>query len=327
MKLKSWVKQYLSTLVQIIKKYPYDFYNFGLKIAHYNFRWEFANSGLLPFWLNKTIKQKKNDLIYNFLNTKYENFINEYKTKNITIWLSSKKIWCCWWQWEEQAPELVKICINSTRKHNCWYDVIIITKDNYLDYIKLPDSILRKVDEWLISITHLSDILRMWLLSQYWWIRVDATMYINSNIFSEFDNKPLNSNYPKIYVKTTWWFEKWCWFFIWWQPNKLFNFVFDFFIQYHKDYKYLINYFLIDYVILLAYKNFEECKKDIDWISLHNEEIFTLANKFNEQYDEKEYKKILNHWFFKLTYKWMFYTHTKDWNLTNYWNFLKWLKI
>lgn len=322
-KLKWWYIEYFRVLWRMMKKFFYDVPHFGIKIAHYNFWWEFANSNLLSFGLSKKVKLKRHKLIFDFLDKKYWEFINNYKNKKIEWGKNTKKIWVLRRQWKWNAPDLIKICINSIEKHNCWYEVILLTQDNYKDYVKLPEFILKKVKEKKITITHLSDIIRMALLKEYWWIWIDATMFICSDIFKEFDNTNLNTNYPVKFVQKRWWFEKWCGFFIWWKSNRLFSFVYDFFIQYHKDYSDLINYFLIDYTIWLAYKHFEDCKKDIDNATLRNNEIFTLQQVFNEKYEKEKYDKLMKNWFFKLSHKLEFNEHDKNWNLTNFGYFLK----
>ena len=209
---KWWYSEYFKVLWKMMKKFFYDVPRFGIKIAHYNFWWEFANSSLLPFNLNKKVKLKRHKLISNFLSTKYSDFINKYKNIKIEIWRNARKIWVLWWQWIESAPELVKICVNSIKEHNCWYEVILLTRDNYENYIKLPEFILQKVKKKEISITHLSDIIRMALLKEYWGIWIDATMFICSDVFKSFDNINLNTNYPVKFVQERWWFEKWCGF-------------------------------------------------------------------------------------------------------------------
>ena len=64
-------------------------------------------------------------------------------------------------------PEIVKVCYNNLKKYNCGFDVTLLTKENYKDYIELPDFIFDKVSKGLISLTHLTDIARMRLLSLY----------------------------------------------------------------------------------------------------------------------------------------------------------------
>lgn len=307
----------IKKMISIFVIYFYNLKHFWLKIAHYNFWCEYPNICILPKKIRKKVINKRFKLIYSFLDNKYNNFIQKYTTKQINTGINTKKIWVMWRQWEEKMPEIVKICYESIKKHSCDFDVILLTKDNYRDYIDLPEFILKKVSKWLISITHLSDIIRMRLLSLYWWIRIDATMYICSDALKEFSNINLNSSYSDK------WDNKRTVFFIWWKTNRLFNFCYDFFIQYHKDYDKIIDYLLIDYVIRLAYNYFDDVKKDIDSCTLRNEEINTLYEKFNEKYEEKYYKHILSYWFFKLSFKRKLSVKTKEWKITNYWKFLE----
>lgn len=298
-----WFTQVLKLFWNMLPKFFYDVFHFWLKIAHYNFRWEFANSYLFPEKLNKRIKRKRQNLNIWFLKKMFSEFIDDYKTRQVSTWRNDKKIRVLRRQWIESAPELVKICVNSIKKHNCWYEVVLLNKNNYKDYVQFPEYIIKKVEEKKITITHLSDIMRMALLKEYWGIWVDATMFINSDVFKEFDDININSNYPESFMKTKWWFDKWCWFFIWWKSNRLFHFCYDFFLQYHKYYDCLINYFLIDYAIYIAYTSFDDVKRDIDGINIHNEDLFLLTQKFNSEYKKSDYEKLMKIPFFKLTYK------------------------
>jgi len=316
-----WIFQIFKMVIYKISKYLYDISNFWIKIAHYNFWWDFAS--ILPKSMWNRIKNRRLEYNTMFLEKKYSKFINGYNLKNLQNPINCKKIWILWWQWIDNAPDLVKICVSSIKKHSCWYEIILLDKYNYKNYVNLPNFILKKVEKKQITITHLSDIIRMALLKDYWWIWVDATIYINSNIFKSFDNKNLNSNYPEKIATEKWQFEKWCWFFIGWKSIKLFNFCYDFFIQYHKDYKYLINYFLIDYVIYIAYKNFDDIKKDIDNINIKNSWLYDLVKKFNETYNDGKWKNLMNIPFFKLSWKLKFKEFDEKWNKTIYWNFIQ----
>ena len=65
-------------------------------------------------------------------------------------------IFIMWWQGEQNVPELVKVCIESVRKHVGKHNVIIISQDNISEFIHIPDFIQRKVQQGKISFTHLS---------------------------------------------------------------------------------------------------------------------------------------------------------------------------
>ena len=313
----------LKKIKNIFVKFFYDWRHFWFKIAHYNFRCEYPFIVILPSKIWNKVKLKKFKLIYSFLDKKYCKFIDEYKTKKIKTWINTKRIWMIRRQWEENMPEIVKICYRNLKKYNCWFEVTLLTNENYKDYIDLPDFILEKVSKGLVSLTHLADISRMKLLSLYWGIWVDATMFICNDVLKEFSDINLNTSYPLKWNKKNFVFDKWTVFFIWWKTNRLFSFVYDFFIQYLKDYDRLINYFFMDYVIHIAYNHFDDVKRDIDGCTIKNEEVYTLFDIFNEKYDEKKYKEILKNWFFKLSFKWKLDTKTADWEMTNYWKFLE----
>ena len=79
----------------------------------------------------------------------------------------SNKIWVFWWQGVENAPELVKKCVQSIKLYNKDKDVIIIDKNNINEYYNIPDYMLKKIELRTMTITHLSDILRFNLLKKY----------------------------------------------------------------------------------------------------------------------------------------------------------------
>ena len=297
-----WAWKLFKLLFSMMKKFFYDIPHFWLKIAHYNFWWEFANSNLLPWNLSQSIKEKNKHLNVEFLMRKYADFIKKYEYKDIRFWTNCKKIWVLWWQWLEQAPDLVKICVNSIKEHSCWYEVVSLNKDNYQEYIKIPEFILKKVEEKKITITHLSDIIRMALLKEYGWIRCDATIFINGDVFKEFDDRDL-----VLFAS----------YFQWWRSNAFFNFCYDFFMLYHKDYSQLINYYLIDYVMCI-YDMYYRIK---GW-SIQNKEVYTLTKRFNDVYNKQSWDDFMKSSFFKLTWKLKFKTKNK-WEKTNYGYFLE----
>jgi len=96
-----------------------------------------------------------------------------------------KIIWQCWFQGEEQAPELVKRCFESVKKHHPDYEIRIITDDNMADYITFPDYILKKYKKGKIKRTFFSDLIRVFLLSEYGGVWIDATAYCSERIPDE----------------------------------------------------------------------------------------------------------------------------------------------
>lgn len=85
------------------------------------------------------------------------------------------RIWICWWQGLENAPEIVKCCVESICHNAGNHQVTIITDQNVEQYIKIPKWVKKKQSEGIISRTHLSDLLRLSLLAEYGGLWLDAT--------------------------------------------------------------------------------------------------------------------------------------------------------
>jgi hypothetical protein len=88
-----------------------------------------------------------------------------------------KCVWVYWHQGYQNAPTIVKICIDSIFK-NCDREVILLNKDNFSNYITLPDYILNKFCDGMISIAHFSDLIRCALLLKYGGTWLDATCFV-----------------------------------------------------------------------------------------------------------------------------------------------------
>lgn len=89
----------------------------------------------------------------------------------------SKTIWTSWWQGEDNAPQLVKACWKSQRQYmpDGWRH-IVITKDNYKEYITLPEHIMEKMERGLIPQALFSDLIRLELLIKYGGVWMDSTV-------------------------------------------------------------------------------------------------------------------------------------------------------
>lgn len=87
------------------------------------------------------------------------------------------KIWTCWLQGMEQAPEIIKHCVGSLRKYHS-NDLVILTDENIPRYINMPEHIIRKRAQGIINNTAYSDIVRLMLLQQYGGVWLDATTWL-----------------------------------------------------------------------------------------------------------------------------------------------------
>lgn len=94
------------------------------------------------------------------------------------------KIWMCWWQGEENAPEIVRACIDSVRRNAGGHEVVVITDENLSEYVDIPEWVLEKVRAGVMSRTNLSDLLRLSLLAEHGGMWLDATFFCSGSLKS-----------------------------------------------------------------------------------------------------------------------------------------------
>ena len=100
--------------------------------------------------------------------------------------ITSNKIWICWFQGLDNAPEVVRKCYKSVLKYYPDKEVTVITKENMSDYISFPDYIVDKWKKGIITHTHMTDLLRLELLIKYGGLWPDATVFCTDRAPSYF---------------------------------------------------------------------------------------------------------------------------------------------
>lgn len=102
---------------------------------------------------------------------------------------SNSKVWFCWLQGMDTAPEMVKLCYESICRYLPEREVVVIDEWNYHEYIEVPEYIERKYREGIIPAALFSDILRLELLIKYGGTWIDSTVLMSN---------------PKALTKTKW---------------------------------------------------------------------------------------------------------------------------
>lgn len=130
------------------------------------------------------------------LEKKYKNQIIEFQSNYIDDkpHVVSNKVWVCWFQGLDNAPTLVKKCYESLKQNLTDREIVLITSNNFCDYVKFPDFILKKWKTGQITHTHMTDLLRLELLIKYGGMWIDATVFCTSkreNIPDYFFNSDL----------------------------------------------------------------------------------------------------------------------------------------
>ena len=228
-------------------------------------------------------------------------------------------IWMFWYTGNLFENPVLKMCYDSIAKLKpAETEIILVNKDNLQQYIELPDYIMRKVDQGLISLTHLSDIVRFKLLSKWGGTWFDTTVFALRD-------------FPMIQVGNFWTMKrpnidvisiskgKWTGFAIGGNPNILFYLMSEFFDEYWKRYDVLIDFFLIDLILEYLYRNVEAVRNLLDSVPLNNVNVQKLWPEMNAPYDEETFQRITKDTsLFKLSYKLDWNQKTADGQMTNY---------
>ncbi len=249
-----------------------------------------------------------------------KDILKKYKKANTTKSPigSTCPIWICWWQGEENMPDIIKACYASVRRHAGNHPVILITERNYQEYAKIPEYILRKVQNKEISLTHFSDLLRINLLKQHGGIWTDSTILFTRDIdsiitpdanFYSCRHVARNSNVAN---------GRWTVFFMaCGKDNILPAFLLDTFYNYWKNHKRIVTYLFFDYLFAIAYENIPAVTEMIDSVPL--QKISNLSKCLNMPFDENLMEEFrANYGFHKLTYKKQFNMLTPEGKETIY---------
>lgn len=233
-----------------------------------------------------------------------DNFPGKLQNLNRPIFENEIRAWTCWWQGEEEAPEIVKACWRSQRKNlPVGIKHVVITKDNYGEYINLPEYILQKVMAGNITLTHLSDIIRVNLLYKYRGFWMDAAVFVLEPLEEGILNYPIYTrNLPETQFCAN---AMWTIGFLYAKPgNKLFRFLSEGFFYYFSVYDRLKYYFTLDYMIAIACNLFSDIEKQFNQVPFNNERAFELRKRLMEHFDNDKYQHYIKGTFLQmLTYK------------------------
>jgi hypothetical protein len=199
-------------------------------------------------------------------------------------------VWVYWKQGLEQAPKIVKCCLNSI-KENAGKNVIIITDDNVEQYVRFPTYITEKVSNGTMSTAAFSDLLRFSLLEHYGGTWIDSTVYLTdelpeyiekSNLFAYQDSFGLICNPALMSV----------WLLHSTPNNKIIRETRNIAFEYWRNENYVIEY-LLPYIILTMV--LEEHPEELSSIPYANSDYTHLMlENINEPYNEDLMNHIMN---------------------------------
>ena len=246
---------------------------------------------IVRYKLMKKLRKENAPIIKEFLSTR-----KSFEKKR------SNKVWICWMQGLENAPELVQQCVSSIQENLPDRDIVLITEENYSQYVEFPEYIVEKYTKGIISSTHFSDLLRLELLTRYGGTWIDSTVYctssnipdymLDSNLFVFQGLKPIDGHVMQISN----------WFITSETHNELLELTKHLLYKYWEKFDYVKDYFIFHLMFQLAIETYPEGWKEVFPASntLSHILLLNLFDDFNQTWWDN---LLLTTPFHKLTYK------------------------
>ena len=222
-------------------------------------------------------------------------------------------------------PELVKMCHTRLKQviPEEKAELHIITLENYKDYVDIPEHIVEKFDSGIVTMTTMSDVLRFCLLERYGGYWLDATVFFTGDIPEEYFTRDFYcqrmTNKPELVAREACKCN-WCGFSMHGEKgNIIFRYMVDAFSHWWSKYDTIIDYVLIDYMLMTGYRHIPAITSIIDTVENNNEDIFEMYKSLNEPYSEELLRRFTDkNVMHKLTYKMDLIKTTDDGKLTLY---------
>lgn len=215
----------------------------------------------------------------------------------------SDKVWICWFQGMENAPDIVRKCFESVQRNLSDKEIVLLTEENIGEYVTFPKHIQEKYEAGIITKTHMTDLLRLELLIRYGGMWLDATVFCSGNDIPDyyFDSdlffyqclKPGRDGHSS-YISS--------WLMSAKTNNKILMAVRDLCYEYWKHNDSMWDYFLLHDFMAIVLDTYQD-----DWekvVPSDNAAPHVLLLRLFEQYDERMWNAIQAQTpFHKLTYK------------------------
>ncbi len=196
-------------------------------------------------------------------------------------------IWQFWDSGAENAPDIVKRCIESIDKFEPDKRHIVLDLKNISEYVELPERYYTLLSQGKMKMAHFSDILRTYLLLKYGGCWIDSTVlltgkipyYITNSDFFVFQNE-LNDDLDGLNLAS---------YFIHSKPNNQFlKETKELLLAYWSDNSYLMNYFLYLHALTTITQRNETNKQlwqNVPFVSFIPVQHFQneILNPYNEQ--------------------------------------------
>lgn len=235
------------------------------------------------------------DYIYSDVFHMMSGFTNSFPDNctgyNAPVSGDKKYAWSCWWQGMEEAPDLIKACINSQKRYlPDEVELIVITEDNYRDYVDFPQWLIDKVEDGRVTLTTFSDVIRASLLYRYGGIWLDSTILLTEMLPVDF------WDYEIFTIREF----RYCLPFMGGKPGQTFyRFLMEGFFYYYKNYENTKYYLLVTYLLDIAMNKYPDIREKYNKLpekspGVSNIDNFdSLSYHMHEKYTPETYHKYM----------------------------------
>lgn len=218
---------------------------------------------------------------FNNLKKRYSKYIGktEFNTYNGD---ENPKVWVCWLQGFDNAPDLVKRCVESMKYHITDMEIIFLDSGNIKDYITLPDYIYDKWEKGIIPNAQFSDLVRNQLIIEHGGLWIDSTTYLTGSIPSYITDSDFFVYHDGFFNCEVINMGNWL---IWGKANNLLlNEVQNLLLTYWKENNYLKQYFIMQLFFRMVSDYYPKEWAKVPYYSQMNQHTFMmeLNNTFNK---------------------------------------------
>lgn len=216
------------------------------------------------------------------------------------------KIFVLWFQGEENAPQLVKMCIDSMRRNSNGHDVVVLDRENLDKWVDYDPAVKKKFENQEFSMQLESDYIRLNILKKFPALWLDSTIYVSNPIphdvfsmdfFAVIRNEAemrdiTNKLSPFLLGRGQ--SER---------SKKVFSFAFDLLENYIKKEDDLINYLLIENILNIAIEKEDWLNKLVNTQLFNNkQDILGLVKMLNSPMTNDVSEFLKNNLFSKLNF-------------------------
>ncbi len=251
---------------------------------------------------------RKHETLLKYMESRFGDFYNSYDYDGAlppSDPLLEGKVWMCWWQGEDKAPEIVRACIDSVRKNAGGHEVVVITDENVHQYVHIPKWVFDKVSDGVMSRTHLSDLLRLSLLAEHGGLWLDATFFCMGSL-DQYMRMPLWTIKRPGYLHASVAGGMFANYSLGCDSlnRRIFATVRDFYLNYWEQADFLIDYLLTDYLIVMVQRYDSGTAEAFALVEPNNPRCDDLQDLLNESFSQEVWNELCYKTrLFKLTWK------------------------